>query len=134
MDKVVIDTNIFISSFFKGLPRDIIDIWKNNEITLCLSQKIIEEYLLVLNRIGLKDKKEINQLTRLFAEGFNSIYTAKTPTINIVETDPEDNKFIECAVALDCKIIISGDRHLKDIKKYIDINILSPREFIDNLK
>ena len=134
MLKVVIDTNVFISSFFGGLPREIINLWKNGKILLCLSQEIIEEYLEVLNRLGLKDKKDLANLTRLFAEGYNCIFTTKTPNIEVVEDDPDDNKFLECAVALESKIIISGDKHLKDIKKYIDIEILSPREFIDRHK
>lgn len=129
--RVVIDTNIFISSFFGGIPKDIIDLWKNGKITLCLSQGIIEEYVEVLNRLGLKEKKEIQKLTKLFAEGYNSLFTAKTPKIEVVVDDPDDDKFLECAVALDSKIIISGDKHLKEIKKYIDIEIMSPREFID---
>ena len=131
MVKVVIDTNVFISSFFGGLPRKIIDFLKNGNIVLCLSQAIIEEYLAVLNRLGLRDKKEISNLTRLFAEGYNSIFTTKTIKIEVVKDDSDDNKFLECAVALDSKIIISGDKHLKSIKKYIDIEIMSPREFID---
>jgi len=131
MRKVVIDTNVFISSFFGGIPRKIINQWKDGQITLCLSQEIVEEYLEVLNRLGLKDKDEIRKLTKLFAEGYNSIFTATTPALFIVEEDPDDNIFIECAVALDCKIIVSGDKHLKKIKKYIDINILSPKEFIE---
>jgi len=131
MRKVVIDTNVFISSFFGGIPREIINQWKDGDIILCLSQEIIEEYLEVLNRLGLKDKNEIRKLTKLFAEGYNSVYSAKTPTIEVVEEDPDDNKFIECAVALDCKTIVSGDKHLKNIKKYIDIEIMSPKEFID---
>lgn len=131
MLKVVIDTNVFISSFFGGIPREIINYWKNGKITLCLSQKIIEEYIEVLNKLGLKDKNEIQNLTKLFAESYNSIFTAKTPYLKVVEEDPDDNKFIECAVALDSKIIISGDKHLKNIKKYIDIEIVSPKEFIE---
>lgn len=131
MLKVVIDTNVFISSFFGGIPREVIDFWKSGKITLCLSQKIIEEYIDVLNRLGLKDKKEIQKLTKLFAENYNSIFTIAAPDLSIVENDPDDNKFIECAVALDSKIIISGDKHLKDIKKYIDIHIMSPKEFVD---
>ena len=131
MLKVVIDTNVFISSFFGGIPREIINYWKNGKITLCLSQKIIEEYIEVLNKLGLKDKNEIQNLTKLFAESYNSIFTAKTPSLKIVEEDPDDDKFIECAVALESKIIISGDKHLKNIKKYIDIDILSPKEFIE---
>ena len=130
MRKVVIDTNVFISSFFGGIPREIINQWKEGQITLCLSQEIVEEYLDVLNRLGLKDKDEIRKLTKLFAEGYNSIFTATTPALFIVEEDPDYNKFIECAVALDCKIIVSGDKHLEKIKKYIDIKILSPKEFI----
>jgi putative PIN family toxin of toxin-antitoxin system len=129
--RVVIDTNVFISSFFGGIPKDIINLWKNSKVTLCLSQEIVEEYIEVLNRLGLKDKKEIRKLTKLFAEGYNSLFSAKTPKIEIVVDDPDDNKFIECAVALDSKIIISGDKHLKEIKKYIDIEIVSPREFVD---
>jgi hypothetical protein len=131
MRKVVVDTNVFISSFFGGIPRQIIDCWKKGKITLCFSQPIIEEYIAVLNRLGLKDKNEIQNLTKLFAEGCNSIFTARTPDLEVVEDDPDDNKFIECAVALDCKIIISGNKHLKNIQKYIDIDIMSPNEFIN---
>ena len=131
MLKVVIDTNVFISSFFGGVPREIINLWKEGKVTICLSQTIIEEYIEVMNRLGLKNTKEIQLVTKLFAEGYNSVFTSKTPKINIVQEDPDDNKFIECAVALDSKVIISGDNHLKDIKKYIDILIISPRDFID---
>ena len=130
MFKVVIDTNVFISSFFGGTPRKIIDLWKDGKIILCLTQEIIEEYLEVLNRLGLKDKKEIDNLIKLFAEGYNSVFSSKTPNIHVVEDDPDDDKFLECAVALDSKIIVSGDKHLKAIKKYIDIEIMSPKNFI----
>ena len=133
MLKVVIDTNVFISSFFGGIPREIIDYWKKGEITLCLSQEIIEEYIEVLNRLGLKDKNEIQNLTKLFAEGYHAIFTAKTPDIEVIGDDPDDNKFIECAVALDSKIIISGDNHLKNLKKYVDIEIMSPQKFMEGM-
>ena len=130
MTKVVIDTNVFVSSFFGGIPRQIIDDWKLGKLNLCLSQRIIEEYLLVLNRLQL-DEQIIKELTCLFAEGYHSFFAANTPELSIVIDDPDDDKFIECAVALDCKIIISGDKHLKNIKRYVDIDILSPREYID---
>ena len=131
MTRVVIDTNVFVSSFFGGNPRKIIDLWKNGSIVLCLSQEIIEEYLAVLNRLGLDNTKEISNLTRLFAEGYNSIFTAKTFKLEVVKEDVEDNKFLECAVALNSKNIVSGDKHLTSIRKYIDIVIMSPREFIE---
>ena len=131
MVKIVIDTNVFVSSFFGGIPRKIIDLWKNGDIILCLSQEIIEEHLAVLNRLGLKDTQEISNLTKLFAEGYHSIFTAKTVKVDVVGEDPDNNKFLECAVALNSKIIVSGDKHLTSIRKYIDIDIMSPREFIE---
>ena len=130
MLKVVIDTNVFISSFFGGIPRDIINLWKTGQIILCLSREIVEEYLKAIGRLGLRDKNEIECLTGLFAEGYNSIYTANTPDLDVVKDDPDDNKFLECAVALGSKIIVSGDKHLKEIKKYIDIEIMALREFL----
>ena len=131
MIRVVIDTNVFVSSFFGGIPKKIINLWKNGHIILCLSQDIIEEYLAVLNRLGLDNEQEMLDLTRLFAEGYHSIFTAKTSKIDVV-ADAEDNKFIEGAVALNSKIIVSGDKHLTSIRKYIDIDILSPRELIED--
>ena len=73
----------------------------------------------------------MEDLTRLFAEGHSTIFTAKTPNLEIVRDNPDDNKFLECAVALGSKIIISGDKPLKELKKYIDIEILAPREFLE---
>jgi len=51
--KVVIDTNVFVSSFFEGHPRRIIDLWREGRIRICLFLQIVEEYIEVLRRIGL---------------------------------------------------------------------------------
>jgi len=130
MIKVVIDTNVFVSSFFGGIPRKIINLWRDGLITICISQAIVEEYIKVLDRLGI-EQSDIKKLTGLFAEGYNLIFAASTPKIKVIKDDPDDNKFIECAVELGSKIIISGDKHLLNLKKYIDINIFSPKEFMD---
>jgi len=54
---------VFVSSFFGGNNRKIIDLWKNGHVVLCLSQDVVEEYLAVLNRLGLDDEQEISNLT-----------------------------------------------------------------------
>ena len=127
----MIDTNVFVSSFFGGNPRNIIDLWKTGHVTLCLSKAIIDEYVEVLQRLGLPTEKELEELLSLFAVGFNAIFTTKTPELHIVDEDPDDNKFIECAVALDAKFIISGDKALLAVQDYIGIKIVSPLEFLD---
>lgn len=132
--KVVIDTNIFVSSFFGGNPKKIIDLWKNEKITLCLSHAVLEEYIDVLRRIGMKDEQELEELLSLFSKGYNILFTIKTPQIKIVESDPSDDKFIECAVALKADIIITGDRKVLDIKEYMGIRILTPQHFLENYR
>ncbi len=59
----------------------------------------------------------MEDLTRLFAEGHSTIFTAKTPNLEIVRDNPDDNKFLECAVALGSKIIISGDKPPQGVKE-----------------
>ena len=130
MIRVVIDTNVFISSFFGGNPKRIIDLWKNEEIILCLSKDVLEEYIDVLQRVGLKDENEIDELLSLFAKGFNILFTTKTPKIKAVKEDPDDDKFIECAVALKAKVIVTGDKLLRAMSEYMGIKILAPQEFL----
>lgn len=131
MTRVVVDTNVFISSFFGGNPRKIIDLWKTGQITLCLSRPIIDEYVNVLNRMGLMNERELEELLGLFAHGFHVLFTAKTPNLNVVVKDPDDDKFLECAVALNSKLIISGDNALLGIVDYMGIKIQSPKQFLN---
>ena len=46
--------------------------------------------------------------------------------------DPDDNKFMECAIASYSKIIVSGDKHLLKVSGYQGIKVLNPREFVDS--
>lgn len=132
MIRAVIDTNVFVSSFFGGNPRKVMDLWKLGQLTLCLSKPIIDEYVEVLRRLGLQNERELDELLDLFAQGFHILFSAKTPELNVVIEDPDDNKFIECAVALKAPFIISGDKHLTVIRDYMGIKIVTPAEFLDS--
>jgi uncharacterized protein len=128
--RVVIDTNVFVSSFFGGNPKKIIDLWKNEEFTLCISHAVLDEYVDVLRRIGLKEEAELEELMALFSQGFNILFTAKTPKIKIVKNDPDDDKFIECAVALKADVVITGDREVQAVGEYMGIKIVTPQQFL----
>ena len=131
--RIVLDTNVFISSFFGGNPRSIIDMWKNGRLTLCLSQKIIDEYVEVLARLGLSDSPELVELLKLFATGFHIVFTTRTPEIHVV-TDPDDDKFIACALALKAGYVVTGDKALVDVQQYQGIKIVTPREFLEIIR
>ncbi len=129
--KLVIDTNIFVSSFFGGSPRRVIDLWKEGKVTLCLSSKILDEYISVLRRIGLEDEKELAELLDVLSKGINILFTRKTPELHLIREDPDDDKFIECAVELRADYIVTGDKALLDFKEYMGIQILTAREFLN---
>jgi len=128
--KVVVDTNVFISSFFGGNPKKIIEMWQSGDITLCISKPIIDEYTAVLRRLGLQNEQELDELLSLFANGFHALFTGKTPELHVVTEDPDDNKFIECAVALKAEFIISEDKAVTAIQDYMGIRIVNPRDFL----
>jgi predicted nucleic acid-binding protein len=45
--------------------------------------------------------------------------------------DPDDDKFIACAIAAKCKMIVSGDKHLLKVSGFKGIGVIRPREFVD---
>ena len=127
--RVVVDTNVFVSSFFGGNPRKIIDLWKDGKLILCLSGVILDEYTEVLRRMGLDDEL-LGELLTFFGKGINILFTSKTPEIKAVRSDPDDDKFVECAVALRAEVIITGDKSLGALRKYRGIRILTPQAFL----
>ena len=62
MIRIVLDTNVFVSSFFGDNPRKIVDLWNSGEVILCLSRPIIAEYVEVLRRLGLPNEAELEEI------------------------------------------------------------------------
>jgi putative PIN family toxin of toxin-antitoxin system len=56
-----------------------------------------------------------------------------TMVLDVVSDDPDDNRVLECAVAGRADYIVSGDRHLLNLKQHAGIAILTAREFLDGL-
>ena len=50
--------------------------------------------------------------------------------LEVIEEDPDDNRFLECAIAGGASYIITGDNHLLELKEYQDIVILPPVGFL----
>jgi putative PIN family toxin of toxin-antitoxin system len=128
--KAVLDTNVFVSSFFGGNPRQVIDLWKTGELTLCLSKDVLDEYVAVLERLFGSEKAELKELLYLLAKGPNLPFTIRTPKLHIVDEDPDDDKFIACAVALKAEYLVTGDKALLRTGSYGNVRILTPADFL----
>jgi putative PIN family toxin of toxin-antitoxin system len=134
--KIVIDTNVFVSSFLnpKGTPRLIIDLWKTGRVTLCLCAEILTEYLEVLSRFGLAGEPELKELLDLFKTRQSIDFVVIDNDLHAIEADPADYKFLECALKARAACIVSGHKHLKGLRNYDGIPILSPADFMADLK
>lgn len=128
--KVILDTNVFISGvFFSGPPHQILNAWRDGKIQLAISQEILKEYWRVGEVIAGQflsiDLKPILDLVTIEAELYQTQDLPKP-----VCSDPDDDKFLACAIASGSRIIVSGDKHLLKVSGYQGIEILKPNEFI----
>jgi len=128
--KAVADTNILVSSiFWSGNPYQIIQKGINQEVIIFTSDDIITELKRILKRDFNISAQEIDDIVNSYMLFLH--ITETTEKINAVVDDPKDNIILECAVSCNADIIISGDKHLLNLKEYAGIKILSPSEFLD---
>jgi len=131
--RAVIDTNVFVSSFFGGIPLRVVEHWFSGRLTLCVSKPILKEYFDVLNRFEFDDTSLLYRLMSAFERNFNLLFVNNPKEQMWIKEDPADNKFIACALALKAEYIVSGDAHLRKLKNIENIKIVSPAEMQDLL-
>ncbi len=128
---IVLDTNVLVSGiFWKGYPRKIMESIFSGDIVIVITLDILNEYQRVGKELSIKFPEiNIDELIDLIT--IKSILTMPIKLNEKICEDPSDEKFIECALASNTKIIVSGDKHLLNVKNYQNIKIISPREFIE---
>lgn len=133
--KAVIDTNVLVSGIIspKGAPRKILNLARKEVFKVVTSVSINHEVLNVLHRNYIYIKYNLNEeiiddISAFLYEG--TILTEDLYMVSKVRKDPEDNKFIACAVEGDADYIVSGDEHLLDLKHFKSIQIVDARVFL----
>ena len=132
MPKIILDTNVFFSAFINpsGAPAQILKHWISKDFTLIYSEEIIEEYLETLTQdlFSVEDIENFYELVSVRAEKVLS-----TQKVTAVPDDPDDDKFISCALSGKADYIVSGDKHLLKMKQYAGTRIVTVKEFLDIL-
>jgi putative PIN family toxin of toxin-antitoxin system len=131
--RLVIDTNVLISSFFGGNPKEVMDLWSRGSALICLTQEVLEEYLRVMARLPIAPQTK-RRLVAILQEKRNIEMVIASKHYAVIREDPEDDKFIDCAVEAKADYIISGDEHLLRVKSYRGIPICSPKEFLQRIQ
>jgi uncharacterized protein len=131
--RAVVDTNIIVSAYLGGSLEGIIVGWKSGKFTLVVSREIVEEYLDVLRRPKFKIRSaEVDDFAALLLD--RAEFVIPLESLNVVQEDPTDNKFLEAAIVGKANLIVSGDGHLLGLETFRDIPIITAREFVALLK
>ena len=130
--KIIVDTNVFISGvFFSGPPYQILKAWCDDKVQLVISEEILEEYYRVGETLAEQfpgvDLGPIFELLTVKAE-----LTLAPGLPEPVCDDPDDDKFLACALDSKIKLIISGDKHLLRLSGYHGVEVVRPRMFVDD--
>jgi putative PIN family toxin of toxin-antitoxin system len=129
--RLVLDTNVFISGvFFSGPPFDILNAWRTDKVEIVISPEILDEY----RRVG---DELAEHYPKIELAPFLELLVAKARIIHVpplderICSDPDDDKFLACALAGQTKFICSGDKALLKISGYRGITVVTPRAFVD---
>lgn len=132
MTRAVLDTNVWIGAIlWRGAACQVRHRAEAGHYAAVTSNAILHELMKVLRLdFGLSDELVFGwwvHLNRLC----DVVHV--TSLLNVVERDPDDDKFIECAVDGRCEYVVSKDRHLLDLERYDQIRIVTVGKFLDVL-
>lgn len=131
MRRVVLDTNCLLQSLPSRSPYH--KIWTavlTGSISLCVNTEILNEYEEV---IAQKTTREIaHNVVEAIARLHTTIYQDTYFHFGLIEADADDNKFVDCAVAVDADFIVSNDSHFRVLKQigWPRLTVVDIKEFI----
>ncbi|MFA4934434.1 MAG: putative toxin-antitoxin system toxin component, PIN family [Candidatus Methanoperedens sp.] len=136
MIRLVIDTNVFVSALIstKSIPALLLD-EVGKKYTLFISKEILGEVEDVISRkkFGFTTQKISSAMEAILS--FSEIINPGIK-VDVIKSDHDDNKILECAIACGASYIVSGDSHLLDLREYGSIKIINPKtalELLNNL-
>ena len=134
--KIVLDTNCLVRILPKSsLYRCLWDMFLQSKFQLCYTTEILQEYEEILSRFYSKEIAEFTIATLLKSQ--NIIQITPFYKWHLIVTDPEDNKFVDCALNAGADYIVTNDKHF-NILKTLDfppikvINIETFKTIINN--
>lgn len=128
--KVVLDTNcLLVSLSRRGRYFHIWRALQKGEYTLCVSNEILDEYEEIISQKTNSTIASNVLQTLLNAPSIETINTYFR--FNLISVDPDDNKFVDCAIAANASFIVSNDAHFDALKeiKFPVVDVKKLQEF-----
>jgi len=115
MIRVVLDTNVLVAGLFHRSP--FYWVWQSflqKQYQLCVTSDILDEYAEIIEKRFSAVVAEL-ALDQIISSP-NVIQSTRYFEWNVIEKDPDDNKFFDCAVAANADFIVSEDKHFNVLK------------------
>ena len=135
MKNIVLDTNCLLASLSRNKEEYVI--WKSlqdGKYNLCVTNEILSEYTEVLQRNISPTVAENVMFLLLNLD--NVVFIDTYFQFNLITTDPDDNKFVDCAIAANAKFIVTNDKHFNelDIVDFPKVEHITIAEFVEELR
>lgn len=127
MDDIVLDTNCLIMAV--SSRSNYHKIWKSflaGDFCLCISNEILEEYAEVISRNISVEAARYVLFTIMERRNVKQIIPSYK--WQLIQADPDDNKFVDCAIAANAKFIVTEDHHFNILK-----NVSFPKVAVINI-
>lgn len=135
--RLVLDTNVVVSAIvWGGVPFQLLQAAAAGTAALYTSPVLIEELRGVLARNHLasrlaRQRRSVDQAVEFYARLCQMLEPLDVP--RIVLNDPDDDYLVAAAVAARAHLIVSGDKHLINLKDRIAIPVLKASEALEFL-
>jgi putative PIN family toxin of toxin-antitoxin system len=132
--RIVLDTNILLVILSrKAKNRPVFNSFLDEEYTLCLTTEILAEYTEIIgNHMGIE---YVSYFMEIIDRAENILLVTTYYRWNLIYADPDDNKFVDCAIACNAKYIVSEDKHYKVLKNisFPKVEVIGIEEFAKEL-
>ncbi len=132
--RVVLDTSILISALlFRGELSKIVGLWQKGGMIPVISKETFNELRIVLGypKFSLTQEERDSIIEQEILPYFEIVEVVKE--VKGISRDPEDDKFISCAISASADYIVSGDKDLLDLKHYKSTKIIKTSDFLKKL-
>jgi len=132
--KVVLDTNVLLVSLLKTSKyRPIFDGLINKKFILVITHEILQEYIEILS---IKTNAQIAQNVADLIINLENIERIDIYyRWGLIINDPDDNKFVDCAIAGNVKYVVSNDKHFNVLSEveFPSVNVITSDQFLKEL-
>lgn len=131
--KIVCDTNTLVSGFlWRGNEFRLLAAVVGRKATLFSSPALFSEFVRVLSYERIRKFVTDPRALAVKLESI-AVFVKPTDAVEVVKDDPADNRVLECALAANADVIVSGDRHLLKLRSFDGIPIVTAKAALEKL-